>query len=113
MKSKIGKIGKAVIETLKSISRGDIVLRMRMDKLFPFILYLFILAWISIWLSYMIDQTMLRMENNKSIIKVLEIDNAKKTFDIVELSRISTVGKILEEMGSKVKAPDKPADKLE
>ena len=46
------KVGRVLAETLKSFGRGDIILRLRMDKLFPFILHLFILAWISIWLSY-------------------------------------------------------------
>ncbi|MGM9735481.1 MAG: FtsL-like putative cell division protein [Candidatus Cryptobacteroides sp.] len=105
-----GKIGKASIEALKSISRGDIVLRLRIDRLFPFILHLFILAMASIWLSYSIEQTMLKMEKNKAVIETLQIDNAKKTFDLVELSRISTVEKMLKEEGSQVKAPDKPAD---
>lgn len=106
------KIGRVLAETLKSFGRGDIILRLRMDKLFPFILHLFILAWISIWLSYKIEQTMLEMEKNKATIEILQIDNAKKTFDIVELSRISTVEKMLQDEGSRVKAPDKPADIL-
>ena len=52
------------------------------------------------------------MEKNKATIEILQIDNAKKTFDIVELSRISTVEKMLQDEGSRVKAPDKPADIL-
>lgn len=105
-----GKVGKMAVEILKSVSRGDIVLRMRIDRLFPFILYFFILAMASIWLSYNIEQTMLEMEMNKAVIETLQIDNVKKTFDLVELSRISTVERMLKEEGSNVKAPDKPAD---
>ena len=52
------------------------------------------------------------MEKNKALIEDLQIDNAKKTFELVELSRISTVEKMLEEQGSPVKAPEKPADIL-
>ena len=55
---------------------------------------------------------MVEMEKNKATIEILQIDNAKKTFDIVELSRISTVEKMLQDEGSRVKAPDKPADIL-
>ena len=103
-------VGNAVIETLRSIGRGDILLRMRVDKLFPFILYTIALALTSIWLSYKADQTMFRVETNKKIIEDLMIDNAKKTCEIVGLTRISTVEKMLLEAGSEVKAPDKPAD---
>ncbi|MBE6234056.1 MAG: hypothetical protein E7118_06245 [Bacteroidales bacterium] len=103
-------VGSAVVETMKSIGRGDILLRMRVDKLFPFILYVFFLALTSIWLSYKADQTMYKVETNKKIIENLKIDNARKTCEIVGMTRISTVEKMLEESGSKVKAPDKPAD---
>lgn len=106
-------VSNAVLETLKSIGRGDILLRMRVDKLFPFILYTFALALTSIWLSYKADQTMYRVETNKKIIENLKIDNARKTCEIVGLTRISTVEKMLLEAGSEVKAPDKPADIIE
>ena len=68
-------VGNAIIETMRSIGRGDILLRMRVDKLFPFILYTFALALTSIWLSYKADQTMYRVEINKQIIENLKIDN--------------------------------------
>lgn len=105
-------VGKAFIETLRSIGRGDILLRMRVDKLFPYILYTFALAWLSIWLSYKAEKTMYRVEVNKAIIENLKIDNANKTCEIVSLSRISTVEKMLEDAGSEVRAPEKPADRI-
>lgn len=105
-------VGSAITETLRSIGRGDILLRMRVDKLFPFILYTFALAWISIWLTYKSEQTMLKVEVNKERIKELKISHAKKTCDITGLSRISTVEELLSESGSELKAPEKPADRL-
>ena len=50
------------METIKSIGRGDILLRMRVDKLFPYILYTFVLAVLSIWLSYKAEITMQKVE---------------------------------------------------
>lgn len=105
-------VGNAAIETIRSIARGDILLRMRVDKLFPCILYVFVLSWISIWLSYKVEQTMLKAENNKKTIEYLKINHAKKTCEIVGLTRISTVETMLLEVGSEIKAPDKPADIL-
>ena len=102
----------AFIETLRSIGRGDILIRMQVHRLFPYILYLFALAWLSIWLSYKVEKTMYRVEVNKDIIENLKIDNANKTCEIVSLTRISTIEKLLEETGSEVKAPEKPADKI-
>lgn len=105
-------VGEAVIETLKSIGRGDILLRMQVHKLFPYILYTFALAWLSIWLSYKVEKTMYRVEVNKEKIENLKIDNANKTCEIVSLTRISTVERMLEETGSELKAPEKPAYRI-
>ena len=105
-------VWKAFIETLRSIGRGDILIRMQVHRLVPYILYLFALAWLSIWLSYKVEKTMYRVEVNKDIIENLKIDNANKTCEIVSLTRISTIEKLLEETGSEVKAPEKPADKI-
>lgn len=102
-------VWKALFEIIKSIGRGDILLRMRVDKLFPYILYTFLLGVVSIWLSYKAEQTMRKVEVNREIIENLKYDNVNKTCEIVRLTRISTVEKMLEEAGSKVKAPEKPA----
>lgn len=103
---------KAFIETLRSIGRGDILLRMRVDKLFPCILYGFVLAWLSIWLSFKVEKTMYRVEVNKEKIENLKIDNANKTCEIVSITRISTVEKMLKEAGSELRTPTKPADRI-
>ena len=83
---------------------------MRVDKLFPYILYLFLLGCISIWMSYKTEQTMLKVQKNQQIIRTLKIYNAQKTYEIVGLDRIATIEKMLEEAESDVKAPEKPAD---
>ena len=83
---------------------------MRVDKLFPYILYLFLLGCVSIWMSYKTEQTMLKVQKNQQIIRTLKIYNAQKTYEIVGLDRIATIEKMLEEAESDVKAPEKPAD---
>ena len=103
-------IGKAVGAFIISLGRGDLLLRMRVDKALPYILYAFILGCISIWMSYQTEQTMLKAQKNKDIIKTLKIYNAQMTYELVGLDRRSTVETMLEEMGSKVQAPQKPAD---
>ena len=106
------KIGSATIETIKAIGYGDILLRLRVDKLLPYILYAFVLAMISIFMSYKAEQTMLRMERNKSNLETLRIYHGQKTCDLVSLDRISTIETMLEELGSNLKPPQKPADKI-
>jgi hypothetical protein len=85
---------------------------MRVDKALPYILYAFMLGCISIWMSYKTEQTMLKVQKNNETIKTLKIHNAQMTYELVGLDRLSTVENMLEGMGSKVKAPSKPADIL-
>lgn len=106
------KIGTAFKETLISIGQGTFLIRMRVDKLFPYILVLFILGCANIWLSYEVEQAALRVEKNKDEIETLKIYHSHLTGEIVELNRISTIEKMLEEMGSEVRIPDKPADTI-
>ena len=102
-------VGKAILEILKSIGRGDFLLTLRIDKWFPYILYLVTLGIISIWLSYSAEKTVYKVEVNKDRIESLKHDNANKNCEIIGLSRISTVEKMLEEAGSELKIPQTPA----
>ena len=102
-------VWKAFIEILKSIGRGDILIRMRVDKLFPYILYTFFLGIVSIWLSYKAENTMHMVEVKKERIESLKYENANKNCEIIGLSRISTVETMLKEAESDVTVPDKPA----
>ena len=105
-------IGHAVKEFFIALGRGDLLTRLRVDRALPYILYLFFLGCISIWLSYHAEQTMLTVEKNNAKIRTLKIYHAQKTYELVGLDRIATVEKMLEDAGSKVKAPEKPADIL-
>jgi hypothetical protein len=55
---------------------------------------------------------MLIREKNKTTLETLKIFKAQKVCEIVSLDRISTVETMLEELGSDIKQPDKPADIL-
>ena len=100
----------SVKSIVKSIISGDILLRLRVDKLFPYILYAFALGWISIFLSYKMEQTLTVVEKNKAELETLRIYHAQKTCEYVGLDRISTIEDMLRSAGSEVKAPEKPAD---
>ena len=95
---------------IRSIISGDILLRMRVDRLFPYILYAFVLGWLSIWMSYRMEQTMIIVERNRKELEYLKIYHAQKTCEYVGFDRISTIETMLEEKGSEIKAPEKPAD---
>ena len=102
----------AIKETIRSFATGKILLKLGFDKLFPFILYTFFLAVVSIWLSYKAEITMQKVEENKKRIENLKIENLDKTCKIISLTRISKIEKMLDESGSEVKAPKKPAYRI-
>lgn len=103
---------KVIKKAFMAIARGDILLKIGADKLFPYILYTFFLAVMSMWLSYKAEITMQKVERNKALIENLKIDNVNKTCEIISLTRISTVESILESKGSQVKSQQKPAYRI-
>lgn len=103
------KIKKTLIEVAKSIGRGDFLSLMGVERWFPYILYLVGIGVLSIFLSYSAEKTMHHVEVNKAEIESLKYANANKNCEIIGLSRISTVEKMLEESGSKLRIPEVPA----
>ena len=102
----------AVREFIIALGRGDLLLRMRVDSAFPYILWTFFLGCMSIWWSYMAEQTMLKVKNNENQLKELKIKNAQYTYELVQMDRAGKVADMLEMMGSEVETPHKPADIL-
>ena len=103
------EIGKGFMEALKAIWKGELVLRLRADKLFIHILYLFLIIGLSIYVSLMVDKTLTKVEKNKEVIKNLEVVHAQKTGELVKLHSISTTLKGLKDLDSQVGMPEKPA----
>lgn len=97
---------------LRSILSGDILLLLRVDRLLPYILVLFVLGWVNIFLNYQIEQVMVKVENNKEILENYRIYHAQKTYQFVKIGRISTVEDMLEKGGSQIGAPQKPAETI-
>jgi len=95
-----------------SIIRGDILLLLRVDRLLPYILVLFVMGWINIFLNYKIERTLVQVEANKVLLENYRIYHAQKTYQFVRMGRLSTVENMLEKAGSKVGTPEKPAETI-
>jgi hypothetical protein len=107
------KSGRASVATvIKSILSGDILILMRVDRLLPYILFLFVLGWVNIFLNYSIEQTMAKVEKNKKTLEYYKNDYANKTYEFVKAGNISNVKSMLEKGGSEVTTPEKPAEKI-
>ena len=104
---------KGVYNAFRALSRGEFLLSIGAHKYYMHILYLFVLAWISILLSLKVDKTLARVEENKVELRDLEIYHAEKEAELVRLHSASTTGKRLKQLGSDVALPEKPATKLE
>ena len=97
----------------RMLGKGDLLLSMGAHKYYMHILYLFVLAWISILLSLKVDGTLTRVEENKAALKDLEIYHAEKEAELVRLHSASTTAKRLKQLGSDVTLPGQPAIKID
>lgn len=111
-KWKIGDIGRAIRESLLAIFKGEFLLRLRADKALGHIAYVVLLFMCIILFNIMVDSTLVKVESNKKVLQELEIQYTQRTYELVQLTRRSTVSRLLEESGSQVKEPEVPAKVL-
>ena len=98
-------IGRSIKNFWRALGKGELLLSIGAHKYYMHILYLFVLAWISILLSLKVDGTLTRVEENKAALKDLEM--------LVRLHSASTTAKRLKQLGSDVTLPGQPAIKID
>ena len=91
---------------------GELLILLGVDKYLPHILVLFALGWVNIFMNYKIEQAMAEVEKNKVTLENYRIYHAQKTYQFVKMGRISTVENMLEQGGSELTAPVKPAETI-
>ena len=109
---KIQDIGKWLRNSFRAILKGEFLLRLNVGRYFIHIVYTFFLFAMIIWISLMIEGTLNKVERNKAVLHELEIVHSQKTFDLVRISKRSSVNTMLQEMGSKVTEPQQPQTEL-
>ena len=110
---RIQDLGTWLKNSFRAILRGEFLLRLNVGRYFIHIVYTFFLIAMIIWISLMIESTMTKVEKGKAELRELEIVHTQKTFDVVKLTKRSSVEEMLGTMGSKVKEAEKPATRLE
>lgn len=103
---------KSARNIFSAIMKGELLLRMRFDRFFVHLLYIFALIWFMIYFSLKVDQTLVRMEKNRIELENLKIYHAQKTSELAGYDRLSTIETMLKASGSKVAIPEKPADRI-
>lgn len=99
----------AIKNSVRALRNGEFLLRVRADKLYMHILYLFLLMWLTIMLSLQVDKTLTRAGANKAAIEELKIHHAEREAALVKLRSASGIEERLEKMGSKAALPEEPA----
>ncbi|MBQ6287040.1 MAG: hypothetical protein IJK73_05215 [Bacteroidales bacterium] len=111
-KWKFADVGQWLKNAFFAMLKGEFLLRLNISKYFIHIIYTFFLFWVSIWLSLKIEKTMTRVEENRKALQDMEIYHAQKTVELVSLGRMSKVEKMLQDQGSTLAMPTKPADRI-
>ena len=109
----MGKDLKTLKNIFSAILRGEVLLRLHFDRFLPHIIYLFFLMWLSIYLSLMMDTTMLEVRKTRETVESMRIFHAQKTNELAEYGSISKIQEMLKQSCSEVGMPQKPADRLE
>lgn len=109
---RIQDLGTWLKNSFRAILRGEFLLRLNVGRYFIHIVYTFFLIAMIIWISLMIESTMTKVEKGKAELRELEIVHTQKTFDVVKLTRRSSINEMLQHMGSKVTEPQQPATQL-
>lgn len=103
------EIGTAIRNTLKALRSGEFLLRIRADKYYMHIMYLFLLMWLTIMLSLRVDKTLAKVGENKVKIEEMRIRHSEKEAELVKLESASATEARLRRMGSKAAMPVEPA----
>ncbi len=111
-KWRLADVGQWLKNAFLATVKGELLLRLHIGRYFIHIIYTFFLFWVSIWLSLKIEKTLTRVEDNRKELADLEIYHAQKTVELVSLNRMSRVQEMLEQKGSAVTMPEKPADRI-
>jgi hypothetical protein len=105
----LGSIWAAVRNTFKALRNGEFLLRIRADKYYMHIMYLFLLMWLTIMLSLRVDKTLAKAGENKAAIEELKIRHSEKEAELVKLESASQTAARLDRMGSRLAMPQEPA----
>lgn len=96
-----------------SIANGTLMLRLKLTKHFVKILGLVAVCFAFICVSLVIDESLRTVKKNNDILTEQKREIISKTFEFDQINRRLYLDERLEQMGSKVRKPSKPAIKLD
>lgn len=105
---KIADVGRFLKDSGWAILKGEFLLRINMNKYFIHAIWTFFLFFMAIWISFLVEKTLTKVEQNAKTLNDLEIYHAQKTVELVSLGRMTTIEQMLKEQGSKLGMPTVP-----
>ena len=94
---------------LRALRNGEFLLRIRADKYYMHIMYLFVLMWVTILLSLQVDKTLSKAGDNQAAIDQLRIHYAEREAALVKLHSASAAEARLKQLGVDLSLPQEPA----
>lgn len=107
-RTKMSKVG----NFLGDLLNGDLLLRLKVDKILPYILVIFVMGISLIFIKLQIDKTLLKCERARTELENVRIEYAKKSCELISLEKLSTIESMLEKQGLEIGIPTKPADRI-
>ena len=106
-KEKKNKI--SVMTVIKALLNGKILLLLGVDRLLPYILFLFILGWVNIFLNYLIEQTLSKVHKCDEVLEQKQKDYVLMEYEYVKSGKKTSIDEMLKSMNSEVTMPQKAA----
>ncbi|MCQ2177503.1 MAG: hypothetical protein MJY42_01290 [Bacteroidales bacterium] len=108
----VKRIFSTIGNSLRAILKGEFLLRLGVTRYFSHIVFVFVLIAGVIWVSLLIDNSMNKVEKNRDRIRELATEHTMYKYELERRNDRETVTRTLEELGSEVKEPEKPATRL-
>ena len=99
----------SVRNAYRALRNGDLLLKVRADKYYIHVMYLFLLMWLSIMLSLQVDKTLTRAGANKAALEELRIHHTESEAALVKVKGASATETRLKKLGSEAAMPTEPA----
>lgn len=96
-----------------ALLQGKLLQKLQVEKYFPHIMVVLILAWAMVLVSILVEGTLTKVEKGRQELETMRIYHAQKTVEVVSLNRIRSMEDLLERNGSDLTLPVKPADVIE
>lgn len=103
--SKVGRL-------FHSIASGEFLLTLGLDRYIIHVIYTFLLFMATIWIGIQVEKTFIRVESNKAVINELKVESNKLNFQLEQMNSINWLEQHLQEKGSELRYPEKPATRI-